>query len=135
MPPPDPLPTHIYKILPSPPPHDLPDYFPVSDLDANDGFIHLSTAEQVPGTVSRFFSNQTSIWLLQLELAALEGRDGGERSVKWEQSGSWCFPHVYHSDLSKALGRKDVVSLVEVHRNEGEAWEGLVREALRSAES
>ena len=44
---PEPLPKYIYKILPSPPQDPLPQEFPLSQLDANDGFVHLSTATQV----------------------------------------------------------------------------------------
>lgn len=37
----------IYKILPSAPATPLPSEFPLSNLDRNDGFIHLSMATQV----------------------------------------------------------------------------------------
>lgn len=47
---PNPLPKYIYKILPSPPQDPLPKEFPLSQLDANDGFVHLSTATQVLNT-------------------------------------------------------------------------------------
>lgn len=47
---PDPLPTYIYKISPSQPPSPIPKEYPLSDLDRNDGFVHLSTASQVSFT-------------------------------------------------------------------------------------
>lgn len=46
MPPPNPLPKYIWKILDSDP-SPLPEGLPLSDLDRGDGFIHLSTPEQV----------------------------------------------------------------------------------------
>lgn len=47
MPAPSTLPKYLYKIVPDAPPSPLPAEYPLSDLDRNDGFIHLSTAEQV----------------------------------------------------------------------------------------
>lgn len=44
---PSPLPTYVYKILDGPPAEPLPATLPVSDLDAKDGFVHLSVAAQV----------------------------------------------------------------------------------------
>ena len=44
---PTPLPAYVYKILDGPPTKPLPSELPVSELDAKDGFVHLSTAEQV----------------------------------------------------------------------------------------
>lgn len=41
-------PKYIYKISPTPPPEPIPPIYPPSELDEKDGFIHLSTAAQVP---------------------------------------------------------------------------------------
>ena len=43
----DDLPKYVYKIIPTAPPEPLPAEYPLSELDQNDGFVHLSTAEQV----------------------------------------------------------------------------------------
>lgn len=48
--PPSPLPEFVYKITTDPPPSPIPAEYPLSDLDAQDGFIHLSTAWQVNNT-------------------------------------------------------------------------------------
>lgn len=40
-------PKYIYKIAPEAPPEPLPAVYPLSSLDAADGFIHLSEASQV----------------------------------------------------------------------------------------
>lgn len=47
-------PRFIYKILPTAAPEPFPSVLPLSELDAKDGFVHLSTAEQVgkPNTSS-----------------------------------------------------------------------------------
>lgn len=51
--PPFPLPEFVYKIITDPPPSPIPAEYPLSDLDAQDGFIHLSTAWQVNRPLSR----------------------------------------------------------------------------------
>lgn len=40
-------PQFIYKILPEAPAEPFPAQLPLSELDAKDGFVHLSTAVQV----------------------------------------------------------------------------------------
>lgn len=40
-------PVYFYKIVPSAPPEPFPAEYPLSELDAADGFIHFSTAAQV----------------------------------------------------------------------------------------
>lgn len=58
--------------------------------DLRDGFIHLSTPEQTPGTVARHFQSAEDLWLARLDPAAL-GAD-----LRWEESrGGALFPHLY----------------------------------------
>jgi uncharacterized protein (DUF952 family) len=59
---------------------------------AREGFIHLSTEAQVPGTLRRFFAGQTGLVLLVIapdRLAAL----GTE--VRFEAADGDAFPHLY----------------------------------------
>jgi len=59
-------------------------------VDLADGYIHLSTAEQVTETVNKHFAGQTDLHVAAVDLAAL-----GD-AVKWEPSrGGQLFPHVY----------------------------------------
>lgn len=61
-----------------------------SDVDIADGFIHLSTAEQLPGTAEKHYAGRTGLMLLSVELAAL-----GD-TVLWEPSrGGALFPHIH----------------------------------------
>lgn len=107
MPAPSPLPTYLYKILPTAPPSPLPERLPLSDLDKNDGYIHLSTSEQVPGTADKFFGNNSELYLLKIKYEVLAaGTDGdgkvkaeGRAEVKWEEVGRGCFAHLYGGDL------------------------------------
>src|ERR1700748_1480302 len=64
--------------------------------DKRDGFIHLSTSDQLAGTLARHFSQQRN-----LVLVAIEADDLGDK-LKWEESGNdGSFPHLYHAlDLS-----------------------------------
>ncbi|CAF1433470.1 unnamed protein product, partial [Rotaria sordida] len=41
------FPNYVYRILMEPPPQPFPPIFPPSLSDINDGFIHLSTANQL----------------------------------------------------------------------------------------
>ena len=120
MPAPSPLPTYLYKILPAAPPSPLPARLPLSDLDRNDGFIHLSTSDQVPGTADRFFGNDSELWLLKIKyevLAAGTDGDGQVRAqegaeIKWEEVGRGCFAHFYGGDL----GKENVLEVVKCEK-------------------
>ncbi len=85
-------PAIVYKILPS------ADWaaavaagvYAGSADDARDGFIHLSTAEQLAGTAARHFRDKPGLVLVAFEAAAL-----GE-ALRWELSrGGALFPHLY----------------------------------------
>jgi uncharacterized protein (DUF952 family) len=62
-----------------------------SSDDARDGFIHLSTAEQVSGTLERHFRGQAD-----LVLVAFAASDLDATALRWEPSrGGALFPHLY----------------------------------------
>lgn len=64
--------------------------FSGSAVDLADGFIHLSAAGQVEGTLARYFAGHTDLVLAEVDLSAL-----GD-AVRWEPSrGAALFPHVY----------------------------------------
>jgi uncharacterized protein (DUF952 family) len=65
--------------------------------DARDGFIHLSTATQLAGTLAKHFRGKDDLVLVAFDARAL-----GEE-LKWEVSrGGEDFPHLY-APLSTAL--------------------------------
>ena len=88
----------------------------MSALDANDGFIHLSTAEQIPATASRFYAHTNSLFLMKIPL------DRIKESTKWEEAGSGCFPHLYGAEL----GREEVVDVKEFRREVPEPWTNVL---------
>lgn len=112
------LPKYLYKILDQPPPEPLPETLPATELDTNDGFIHLSTAGQTPITASLFFKDSNELWILKLKSQALDGRlefltlpnCGIENGLA----------HVH--DSRKGLGRNNVVEVIEVQRATSEEW-------------
>ena len=59
-------------------------------IDLQDGYIHLSTADQAAETLARHFAGQSDLWIAAVDLEAL-----GD-AVKWEESrGGALFPHLY----------------------------------------
>jgi uncharacterized protein (DUF952 family) len=59
-------------------------------IDLQDGFIHLSSADQVVETVQKHFAGQADLVLVSIDEELL-----GE-SLRWEVSrGGALFPHVY----------------------------------------
>jgi uncharacterized protein (DUF952 family) len=65
-------------------------HFAGSSDDARDGFIHLSAAHQLEGTLRTHFAGQAGLVLLAVDAGRL-----GE-SLRWEPSwGGALFPHLY----------------------------------------
>ncbi|MBC2669494.1 DUF952 domain-containing protein [Novosphingobium piscinae] len=64
--------------------------FAGAPIDLADGYIHLSTAEQLVETLRKHFAGQDDLWIAAIDLDALAPQ------VKWEPSrGGQLFPHVY----------------------------------------
>ena len=68
-------------------------------IDLADGYVHMSTADQVGETLAKHFAGETGLSLL-----AIEADDLGD-ALRWEVSrGGALFPHLY-----RALQVADVV--------------------------
>ena len=64
--------------------------FAGAPVDLADGYIHLSTADQIDETVAKHFASQDNLHVAAVDLAAL-----GE-ALQWEPSrGGALFPHIY----------------------------------------
>ena len=64
--------------------------FDGAPIDRQDGFIHLSTADQLTETVDRHFSGQEGLHVAAVDLGSF-----GD-SLRWEPSrGGQLFPHLY----------------------------------------
>ncbi|KAK2460045.1 hypothetical protein APHAL10511_007922 [Amanita phalloides] len=114
-------PTYIYKLISStaPPPSPLPTALPLSPLDKSSGFIHLSTASQIPGTLRHFFASETKVYVLRIPY-----HDRIEKDIRWEspdtkvcgeRPGEGLFPHLYNGGR---LGSEEVESVA--------AWENMI---------
>ncbi len=64
--------------------------FAGAPVDLADGYIHLSAADQVEGTLDKHFAGQDGLVIAEVDLGLL-----GD-AVKWEVSrGGAHFPHLY----------------------------------------
>ena len=119
-------PRYLYKILDESPPSPLPETLPSTDLDRNDGFIHLSTAEQTPITANLFFGSHTKLWILKLDREALDGRI--EYITDPEAGVENGCPHVHNSQIG--LGQSNIVEIIEAERAKDSTWTKV--ESLRT---
>ena len=82
-----------YKVLTGPQMATLEQQgsFAGAPIDLADGYIHLSTAEQLDETVAKHFAGQQDLHIAAVDLEAQE-----EETVRWEPSrGGALFPHLY----------------------------------------
>ena len=110
---------YVYKILPNSSffqgiPVPVPASFEIkpTDVDARDGYIHMSTVAQLGGTLDKFFTSDADrvVQLLKVDIKRLSAF----KIVKWEASRDGAlFPHLYGTlegeyirDL-KLVDRKD----------------------------
>lgn len=80
-------------------------------VDVADGYVHLSTAEQVAETAAKHFSGERNLKLLALDSDAL-----GD-ALRWEPSrGGALFPHLYRMLMADdVLWARDLPSGPEGH--------------------
>ncbi|ANB15249.1 hypothetical protein AWJ20_2875 [Sugiyamaella lignohabitans] len=126
----------LYKILNEAPAEAAKDgsvpastVLPLTPLDAKDGFIHLSTGDQLEGTLNAFFSDSTSVVLLYIdapnskESPILEGKTGNrpDSIIKWDwvESRKTYFAHIYGN-----LTNGDITKVVSITKS-GARWENL----------
>jgi uncharacterized protein (DUF952 family) len=64
--------------------------FAGAPVDLADGYIHLSTAEQLEETLAKHFAGQRGLVIAEVDLSGFSG------TLKWEVSrGGALFPHFY----------------------------------------
>ncbi|TRM62911.1 hypothetical protein BD626DRAFT_496947 [Schizophyllum amplum] len=127
------VPTYLYKLVPSsapvPEPSALPDVLPLSDLDAQSGFIHLSTAPQIAGTLKHFFADEAHVYVLKLSWAKVADKirwESPDAKVCGPRPDEGLFPHLYNGPK---LGKEEVEDVARWEK--GENWD----EALEKAHS
>ena len=82
--------THVYKLLTDADWHVAKTHGATQTaLDVDDGYVHLSTQDQVSETAQLHYKGQRDVRLLEFAIAALP-------EMKWEASrGGQLFPHLY----------------------------------------
>ncbi len=74
--------------------------FAGSPDDLRDGFIHLSTPDQVAGTAAKWFAGETGVMAVTFDADALAA------DLRWEPArGGALFPHLY-----RPLRRAEVIN-------------------------
>ena len=64
--------------------------FAGAPVDLADGYIHMSTARQLQGTLDKHFAGQTDLVIAEIDLS------GFGDALRWEVSrGDALFPHLY----------------------------------------
>jgi uncharacterized protein (DUF952 family) len=80
--------------------------------DVRDGYIHLSTAVQIKGTLARHFAGQTDLVLIEIDPARLGA------ALRWEPArGGALFPHLYAPLEMRAVVSQAVLTLDEDGRH------------------
>jgi len=92
---------YVYKILPNTAfyqgiPIPVPDSYEIkpTEVDARDGYVHMSTLTQLGDTLNRFFSSDEDkvVQLLKVDYKRLNAF----KVVKWEKASNGdVFPHLY----------------------------------------
>ncbi|KAG6332118.1 hypothetical protein ID866_6970 [Astraeus odoratus] len=131
-------PTYVYKLVSHTActpisAEDLPEKLPVSCIDQASGFVHLSTAQQVPNTLKFFFGRDPHVHILRIPYARVE------KDIRWEdpkaevcgpRGGEGVFPHLYNG---LKLGKDEVESVRVLTRltdsEEGKEWEAALQDA------
>lgn len=104
---------YFYKIVDEAPSEPLPERLQATVLDTQDGFIHLSTAKQIPITADLFFSTIPVIYLLKLRVESLDG------DIRYdEDTGSGC-PHLHDSH---GLGKANVADVLTIDKGQYNSW-------------
>lgn len=145
-----PLPVYLYKLIPSntPPPDPLPEELPLSELDKESGFIHLSAAPQVSGTLSHFFGDQKRVYILKIPFQPLQEKIRWESpdkkgiqglvdyqlpthplyiSVCGSRPGEGLFPHLYDG----RLGKNEVEHVITLDKGSS-GWDEIIEQAKSS---
>ena len=94
----------IYKIVDASTWHkaQLEGVFTGASIDLQDGYIHLSTAQQMHHTAALYFAGQNNLMLIAVDAQKVVHK------LKWEASrGGQLFPHIYGAlEMSEVVWAK-----------------------------
>lgn len=93
-----PTPNFVYKIYPLteslqiPIPYTSDFTFPQDKLDQSSGYFHMSSKDQLPGTLRFFFDSHERVQLVKINYSKLSAAE----TVKWELGDDGeAYPHLY----------------------------------------
>jgi uncharacterized protein (DUF952 family) len=96
---------------------------PLSELDRKDGFVHLSSASQIAGTLARYFAGREDLVVLTIACDRLVGGTlrfeppGRAGAGSAEHAEGELFPHFYGRVCSAAIIAADELPLDEHGRH------------------
>ena len=117
VPPPNPLPNILYKILTSAPPSPFPDVLPISDREARDGYVHLARALNILPVAMKTYNYTLQLWALKLNYKWMRENHYDIRSA-WDTSNTTFFPKLYHNITKQML-----LDIKMWTRTENETWD------------
>ena len=121
------FPPYVYKILSEEPPDPLPHTLPLTPLDKQDGFIHLSIGKRIPLTAAQFFASYTTLWVLRVDTKVAQAE---EAQLKWGEIEG-CV-HMYARDSGKwaRMGQGVIVAVRKFDKDLGDEWEKALEGAV-----
>ena len=89
----------VFKIIPRAEWAEITDAYEGSAHDRADGFLHFSTAAQLPETLRRYYTGQNDLMLVAVDASKVGN------ALKWEHAPSRGedFPHLYGVLLTSAV--------------------------------
>lgn len=95
---PTPTPKFVYKIYPTTKSFEIPspyasDFtFSQDKLDQDSGYFHMSSKDQLPGTLRFFFDSHETVQIVKIDYGKLSAAE----TVKWELGDDGnAYPHLY----------------------------------------
>ncbi|SPO20041.1 uncharacterized protein UTRI_00435_B [Ustilago trichophora] len=92
--------TVLYKILTPQEKADMPaTNWAGTALDLKDGFIHLSSADQLPGTLERFFSSASgcgdTLYIYTFKRSSVDRQRNTPIKLQFDPAAGTLFGHIY----------------------------------------
>lgn len=127
----DSVPLYLYKLVPSSTPvrEPLLERLEVSEIDQKSGFIHLSTAFQVPGTLNTFFQDEPLVYVLRIPYGSVE------HNIRWEppegkggpRPDEGLFPVCIQMCTSRLMSPGGYANSITASLQRTQAWQGWGR--------
>lgn len=121
------FPPYVYKILSEEPPNPLPHTLPLTPLDRQDGFIHLSAGWRAPLTAAEFFGSSKTLWLLRVDTQAARAEGAG---FKWGDTSGCVHMYGREEGTWARMGAGVVVAVSRFEKETGESWERTLNSAV-----